>query len=397
MHPHQLAELNVPLRRGRRVTDEHGPPAGGSKAVTRDLTPLAKAPELLHAPDRTHEDPGQGLSHGEAGDRTCHQRIGEGDRLRVQDVHGVGCKRTQEELTEHTSVLNVQPLAAGDKDSEVPRTRQPGGGEEEVDVQPGQGAGVQPPGPGGLGQPRLPPRCDAVVADERGVADEERGAIDRVEPELAVVAQYHLDTLGQAHDMGTGPSHERGQRVNVAGDDVRPGEHRRRCEREPPRAAAGIHDAHRPAVVSRPRRHRLNNRRRRVGLPERPPALGGHHLTVGVTERVATGQDQVPGRGHHVLGRARARRGQVLLLGTEAVSALGPVQEPQAERGKVRTPGAGSVRSGHRASLKPHRRRSSSRYGHGSRPGQVCRALVPNYTARARALTPPGLDLAGRY
>ena len=103
----------------------------------------------------------------------------------------LAAEAVEEQLAHQFPVVHVQPLRGRDEGPVVPGPSVLRGGEEEVDVEPRQGARVQAPAAGGSAQPRLPLGRDPVVPDIRGIADEQRGPRDGGQPEAPVVAQVH--------------------------------------------------------------------------------------------------------------------------------------------------------------------------------------------------------------
>jgi hypothetical protein len=96
------------------------------------------------------------------------------------------------------AVVDVEPLRGREERARVPGRRVRERGQEEVQVEPGQAARAQAARRGGLGQPALPARLDAVMPHVGRVAEEQRGAGRAVEDRRAVVGHQHGCASGHA-------------------------------------------------------------------------------------------------------------------------------------------------------------------------------------------------------
>src|SRR5262249_44598091 len=116
-----------------------------------------------------------GAARQEAGDGGGRGGVGEGGDGRIEQVDRLATERAEQQRADQGAVVHVQPLGRRDQHPGVAGHRVQRGGQEEVNVQPGQAARGQAVGGRGGPQPVLPLRRDLMVAHVRRGGEEKGG------------------------------------------------------------------------------------------------------------------------------------------------------------------------------------------------------------------------------
>ena len=352
---HEVAELDVVLRDGAGRPGERRPAARLAEPLGRDRPAALERAEPPDVADPPQPHRLRAAAGAEAGDGGGDGGVLEGDGRRLEHVDGLAAQAVQQQLAHQAAVVGVEPLRGGDEGPPVARPGARRRGQEEVDVQPGEAAGLQAVGAGGQREPLLPARGDLVVAHVGGVAEEERaGAVRGRELRGAVVAGHHPRAPGEPRGGEVAAADRGGERVEL--DRHQPGRAEAAAgrHREAPRARAGVDDPPGRALAGRPRDHGLDDRRRRVGGAVGAPAAragaGGRRPRRGDRRRPRSaragrrpaapaggaGRDRGPGRSRRATTpgrRARPARGRP--RGGPAPRRAAPRRSRWAARGRV--------------------------------------------------------------
>ena len=166
-----------------------------------------------------------------------------------------------------------------------------------MDVQGRELAGLEALGRGGLGKPVLPVRRNVVVADVGRIPEKEGGTVDSGKLDGTIVGDKQGQPVGHA---------ERGQWVDLDGDQI--GIRKRLSSRpeEAARSRARVDDAFRDVFASRPSHHGFDDRPRSVDCSLFAAGFRGAQFAEGATERIVTAHDGTADRLHVFRGRNRA-------------------------------------------------------------------------------------------
>ncbi len=251
--PDEVAELDVVLGDGAGRPGERRPAAGLAEPLGRDGPAALERAEPPDVADPPQPHRLRAAAGAEAGDGGGHGRVLEGDGRRLEHVDGLAAQAVQQQLAHQAAVVGVEPLRGGDEGPPVARPGARRRGQEEVDVQPGEAAGLQALGARGQREPLLPAGRDLVVAHVGGVAEVEgAGVVRGRDLRRAVVAGDHPRRArrgprrrggrgrsprraGRARPPPAGPRRSGGRRRRRSGPSRRPGQ---RPVRGRPRRAA---------------------------------------------------------------------------------------------------------------------------------------------------------------
>ena len=310
----QLAQLDCPgPGRSGRAHDER-PAAGRPEPAPGDVGAArqrVRAGQLPHGP---HADRVRGAADAKARDGGGRRRPGEGFGGRFQDVQGDAPELVEKQPAQRGAVVHVQPLGRGDERTDVADPGQESRLQEEVQVQAGQGAGLDAEVGEARGVPRLPVPGDVVMPYVRRVAHESGRAVAVRQADVAIVGDQDGGAARPAADAQVVPQHQRGQRVELDGHEPRGGERGAGGQEKTAGTGTRVDDAFRPALAAEPRRHRAHDRLRRVDGSGGAAGAGATDRREGVAERVGAARDRPPGgvdrtgRDRGVRRRRRQRR-----------------------------------------------------------------------------------------
>ena len=313
---------------GRRAQDR-----GGHRRPARQF---AQVGEPGHPAQPQAGGAGAGTEAGDGGGR---RRVGERRDGRVEQVDRLAAERAEQQRADQRAVVHVQPLGRGDQHPGVARHRVQGGGQEEVNVQPGQAARGQALAGGGGPQPALPACRDLVVAHVWRIAQEQGGAVGRRQPQRPVVAERDARPAGHARRRERGPADHRGERVGLHPQQgcLRPaaaggGE-------EPGRAGARVDDPGRVQGARGPADHALHHRPGGERLARRPPLGRTAQPAERLPQRILAGQNLAPDLRDLTLAGVSCGVGEALLRLRPAGHLGGPQPHRHAGQRRFRLKG----------------------------------------------------------
>jgi hypothetical protein len=114
-----------------------------------------------------------------------------------------------------------------------------------MDVQAGELACRQAQPIGCDSEPSLPLLADVMMTDIGRIADEEGRAGDRRQREAAIVNEVYSQSVCKPMYGGIGTQHQRGERIELDGDELRVGKLASGSDQEPARAGPWIDHASR--------------------------------------------------------------------------------------------------------------------------------------------------------
>ena len=265
-------------------------------------------------------------------------------------------------------------------------------------------AGLETVGGGDPRHPAFPAGGDLVVANVRGVAEEQGRAVRPREHDRPIVLQTDGETIDHVQRGRIGPQHERRQRIDLHGNQLGVGERPAGGEKEAPRASARIDDARRGLLAGGPCDHGIDDGPRGVDRPLPAARLRRTDPAEGAAERVAA-----PSNGLAKLTRMSWTRRPA--LGNECPLGLGKGRirtgQGERERRKVGRGRYGRRRllscrvSSHGARARPPRMLSCQRHAplrritHLPLLGAQRRRLRPSFPPQ-RQLRPRGADCKPR-